>query len=693
MSKPNKKQEGIVSLLVVVILTIVMALVAVGFSKLMDREVRRSLDNELSAQAYYSAISGMNDARAWLAATDAQYSLQGCSDWQNKPQGKNFFSANLDGSGSAKYSCVSVDTTPDYLSYPLATGQSVVFKLSEKDMNRMYFGWQSNYSPPPPPGTGFVPLVPGSNSLGKLPQENSSLTKYATGLLEVNLYPTPTGWPGSPSPAGWPANTNSVLEAMSRTYFMYPNSGGGLPGSVDYTKQNGNFVSGNCKGNNSFQLKGSTAGSSMCNAYINNLMYNGRDYTASNTYYVRLTARYAPIVVTVQAADLKGDPINQLSGAQAVIDVTGQGTDVLQRISARVGLNETYPTPSYALQSMVALCKGFDVEVSSPGNYGSATNDGGISAYNYNSACASPAGGGAIVGPNNDFGPPSKHTNLPPVQNPFPLVTDQLSASPLSLYTGQSTTFSWSSSNANTCSAKPSTGPSFSTGGAANSPPQGVAVGPFTSAGNYTYSITCVGYSGYEDSNNVTISVTQPPTPSIALWPNTTTVKNGGYVNLYWRISNATSCYGNGFGMPSSTDFNDGITISPLAGPSTHSYSITCYDGPTVNTTSSPVVVTVYPSCAATATHSGSTAYINYVNCGSGVSYSGSGHYYQCSYYGRTSLGCDTLYVNWSGSSSGTSFPPSSGNQGYYRWTASNYYATFNVSGSYGSTSTSVSWP
>jgi hypothetical protein len=376
--KAKRSQSGLVSLIVVSILAVVMGLVAIGFSKLMDRELRQSLDQELSTQAYYSALAGLDDARAYLAAGGTGFNT--CNGWQNTALGPQYFMTDLSGGNLAKYTCVTIDTNPDNLSYPINRDQSVTFAVSKPNLGDMYFGWQRNSNP------GFFQAL---EALGRLPQE-SSAPANAAGLLEVSLYPVPQGFAGS-------ADTNATLNSLARTYYMYPNNGTGTPGSTPYSS-NGNFVPGNCKNPNNNPLTGS-AGGMMCNTKITGL--NG----GVNTYYVKLTARYAPIVVNIQATNSGGNSSQTLGGVQAIVDVTGQGTDVLQRIRARVALGNQYQTPNFGLQSMVAICKGFDAPLPLPNTYGPPSLDSGISTFNTDSACRWPSTGGAVGSSASDLRP------------------------------------------------------------------------------------------------------------------------------------------------------------------------------------------------------------------------------------------------------------------------------------------------
>lgn len=383
----QSEQSGFVSLIVVSVLAIVLALVSLGFSRLMDRELRQSLDRQLAAQAYYSAEAGLNDAQAYLLAGGTSFS--GCANWPGL--GDHYFVNDLsNGQQAAKYSCVSVDATPNQLVYPLQAGQSVVFKVDLNNLGKFYFGWENqSYS------NGPAPLGTCSGSGCTLPREDT-VSADATGVLRTSIYPVPHSIPGSVS------NTNDYLSYLARTYFLYPNASGsaGTFGSESYGN-NGTFVHGDCNSDNDTNNYSPTSNTGAipryCNAAISGL--DGTD----NYYYLRLTAQYAALNITVQATSSADNDALTFSNVQGLVDVTGSGSDVLQRIQARVNLSNQYNEPSYGLQSMVAICKAFRVYVPSLGTYGDVI-DPGLSVDNSDGACASPSGGGS-VDPDGGLGP------------------------------------------------------------------------------------------------------------------------------------------------------------------------------------------------------------------------------------------------------------------------------------------------
>lgn len=160
-----------------------------------------------------------------------------------------------------------------------------------------------------------------------------------------------------------------------------------------------------------------------------------------------------------------------------------------------------------------------------------------------------------------------------------PAATASLSASPSSITSGQSSTLSWSSTNATSC-----TGSGFSANGTSGS----TSVSPSNTT---QYSITCYG-SGASGSANTTVTVGGGggngggSGPSVTLSANPTSVAYAGYVStLTWTSSNANSCTSSGF----SAATNSGNTsVYPTT---TTTYSLTCINGYGNNTAYATVTV------------------------------------------------------------------------------------------------------
>ena len=110
------------------------------------------------------------------------------------------------------------------------------------------------------------------------------------------------------------------------------------------------------------------------------------------------------------------------------------------------------------------------------------------------------------------------------------LPTATLSASPTTITTGGSSTLTWSSTNATSCTSAGG----FSTGGATSG---SVSVSPSSTS---SYQIYCDNANGRTYSNIVTVTVSPPPILSINAAPSR--VLSGGGTTVSWSATNVTSC-------------------------------------------------------------------------------------------------------------------------------------------------------
>ncbi|MBL8298069.1 MAG: hypothetical protein JNN30_06915 [Rhodanobacteraceae bacterium] len=167
--------------------------------------------------------------------------------------------------------------------------------------------------------------------------------------------------------------------------------------------------------------------------------------------------------------------------------------------------------------------------------------------------------------------------NTPPVVN--------TSFSPTSIYTGQSSTFSWSSQYATSCS---STG-AVSVGSTAGS--QSVSPASSTSV-----TVTCTGPGGSTSSTaDLTVSPAPPAPPYVWGYANPSWLNSPGWAWIHWQSTNASYC---NYGGPFGAIYNYFSFSSPVW--------ITCY-GPG-GSASTVVWVTVSGFGANSATDGGSKA-------------------------------------------------------------------------------------
>lgn len=132
--------------------------------------------------------------------------------------------------------------------------------------------------------------------------------------------------------------------------------------------------------------------------------------------------------------------------------------------------------------------------------------------------------------------------------------TVSVTANPATINSGQSSTLSWTSTNATSCSG---IGSGTGTSGSQSESP--------TSTTTYTETCTGAGGSG-SGSATVTVNPVNPP-PTVTLTANPSTITAGGSSTLTLSTSNATSCSGPITGTSGST------SVSPSA---TTTYTETC---------------------------------------------------------------------------------------------------------------------
>jgi hypothetical protein len=175
---------------------------------------------------------------------------------------------------------------------------------------------------------------------------------------------------------------------------------------------------------------------------------------------------------------------------------------------------------------------------------------------------------------------------------PAPIVN--ISAASTSINHNSSTTLSWTVSNATSCNS------SGAWAAASKSIPTGnETTGNLTGPSNYTYTLTCTGPGG-TGADSVTIAVASPPSPTVDLAADSTSIAHNTSTTLRWTIGNATST--DTICTPAlgpvfwTTSGNKAIptgswSTGSLAGPADYTYRLTCV-GPG-GTTSDNVTITV----------------------------------------------------------------------------------------------------
>lgn len=341
MLKPlAKDQQGVVSIIVTAIIVVLLTLITVGFTKIIGREQRQTIDRQLSTQAFYAAETGVNDAAA--AITNPDPSLRYTTDKTDcQPDGSSSFPAGsnqLDAAQGVEYSCLLIDQAPFSLEYgSIGTDASAYIPINGVDssgaatnISRIRISWQDEQG-----GTTFAPggLFPRFPAAGNWTSN--------TGVLRTSL----TNVSGTLD--------RSTLINSTFTAFLYPQAGGlGSPPTTSYTTsrpEQGRIVGGRCNAGND-----GTGGrpTKYCTVEITGL--------SAPSYFLRLKSIYANSAVTITAFDASDAPL-RLARAQALVDSTGKANDVLRRIQVRVPARDDYNYPEYAIDSADSICKRLSV--------------------------------------------------------------------------------------------------------------------------------------------------------------------------------------------------------------------------------------------------------------------------------------------------------------------------------------------
>lgn len=262
---------------------------------------------------------------------------------------------------------------------------------------------------------------------------------------------------------------------------------------------------------------------------------------------------------------------------------TGAGGSASQSVTVTVTAGGP-PPPTVALSAVpTTVAYGNSTTLNwSSSNASSCTASGGWSG-------SRPTSGSAASGPltaNTSFtltctgsgGSASQLVTVTVTPPPAPSVT--LSAAPTTVASGGSSTLSWNSSNATSCTASGAWTGAKSTSGTETRT---------NLTANSTFTLTCTGAGG-SANQSVIVTVTQPTPPTVSLTATPTTVPSGGSSTLNWSSTNATSCTASG-GWTGAKALGGSETLTNRT--QTASYTLSCSGAG--GTASQTVTVSVTP--------------------------------------------------------------------------------------------------
>lgn len=321
------------AIIVTMVTMVVISLIVLGFATISRREQGQTLDQQLSTQAFYAAESGVEDARHVITAAiadgkdvpakeDCDSNTAAGSYDPNYPTGAGTV---LDSAHNVSYSCLLVDPTPTSLDYNGVGTDNIIVPINASGpITRLVVTWKPTNAP-----TGSPSTCPSSatNSF-KL----QSKWNCGYGLLRMDMVPTDG------------ALTRAGLASNRLTAFFIPTRNSAT-GQLSYAGNTNklNVVAADC---------GLGASHTECSATIVGL-------AGHRNISLRLNSLYQPSDLTI--TPFNGGSALELSGAQAVVDVTGKANDVLRRIQVRVPVGAAGESASFAIQTNGSLCKRFKV--------------------------------------------------------------------------------------------------------------------------------------------------------------------------------------------------------------------------------------------------------------------------------------------------------------------------------------------
>ena len=204
---------------------------------------------------------------------------------------------------------------------------------------------------------------------------------------------------------------------------------------------------------------------------------------------------------------------------------------------------------------------------------------------------------GLVGGPIGSTGSGTVSTTTTTTSGPAPTIT--MSASPASVVRGSSSTITWSTTNAASCTASVDwTGTKATSGSQSVTPPDGQAA----------YVLTCVSSGGVSASKTILIPLVAASSPlaTVTISATPTTVTSGSSSAITWSSTNATSCTASG-AWSGAKGTSGSVSVSPTANST---YTLTCSGAnatPVINSTNIAVTPATNPTDTTAPTITGIT--------------------------------------------------------------------------------------
>ncbi len=331
-------EEGLVAIFTVLVVMGILTLLTLGFSNITRQAQKRTLDDQLSTQAFYAAETGIN--RAWNLI-DTGVLTSDKTECLNE-MGSIDFGYAIDSPLGISVSCLLIDLSPSSVQFSsVPVGEARAFYIGRStgpEINQFTFNWD-NTGEQSPSNDDLSPDAVFDNGSPRLLTDANWGTRV--GMVRVDIIPI----------------TADMTETLARdrmaedsySVFLYPSADPNADGSDAvhhiHTGINGQgIVLGR-------QCTGSNPGY-RCTATVR--MADG----TSTGYYMRVRSYYNAVSLEITAKDTNGDSV-EFHNTQAVIDSTGKVNDVYRRLKVSVPIGPEFPGyhEPFSILSASSLCK------------------------------------------------------------------------------------------------------------------------------------------------------------------------------------------------------------------------------------------------------------------------------------------------------------------------------------------------
>lgn len=300
----GKDQRGAVSIIVVMVFMTVATLVTLGFSNIVRREQRQSLDRQLSGQAKLAAEAAVNDVIARIRANPAL--LPTLLQDTCEPESQTFTD------GDEMTTCVLVDDAPGPIQFDeVTTGDSKVLWLEPGtvELDRLVITWQKTATSPSDCLTTAYSVLP------------NNLTANQINMLRFDLH------------AAGPDNAPFNRQSLRNNHFsgvLYPRSGGTAESLFTGSVTGQPIIFGTC---------GVPVPAGVTDPYRAHAVIQIPAGLQNNRFMLRIRGIYGGSKVKVVGLDAS-DKVVPFKGPQIVIEASARVQDVVQRIQVRIPAND-----------------------------------------------------------------------------------------------------------------------------------------------------------------------------------------------------------------------------------------------------------------------------------------------------------------------------------------------------------------